>query len=426
MIPGASSSPVFPGRLRHGQAIESAKTSAQTEHVDKLSPAHLSKKTLDAFKETSPDMIQSAITHMAANAIADGTLNLYSTEHNEATFKLLLRQGNTSPGELLVHARKNEQQRYDIFELKHKSYASGPTETVVLMERSKEANRSTEPHHAAKEKSKKLNLLFSKPGVESRRQDLPRLSEYAREQIEKIDEQFVGRKLDKQDVRKQYQRLVQENQQLPAAGKKSEPELWRSAINDAKFLERSALSARHQMALRQGKGPLEAKAMAALSALYTPIGMARKALKSKQEKVDQQEQDTRRKLDALPPQRTAGIGASRPKRSSLDSLALTDMSLETVNRASDTRLSRVEPGEPDDPAIKAGAEAYQALSPKTRAALDAILELVDKHGEAAFSDLSEEARHSLGEYRDLSFRLSLIDADGGESNDWTSNPVPTP
>ena len=163
--------------------------------------------------------------------------------------------------------------------------------------------------------------------------------------------------------------------------------------------------------------------MAALSALYTPIGMARKALKSKQEKVDQQEQDTRRKLDALPPERTAGIGASRPKRSSLDSLALTDISWETVNRPSDTRLSR---GEPDDPAIKAGAEAYQALSPKTRAALDAILELVDKHGEAALSELSEEARHSLGEYRDLSSRLSFVDADGGESNDWTSNPAPTP
>lgn len=111
MISGASSSSVFLGHLRHGQAIESAKTSAQTEHVDKLSPAHLSKKTLDAFKETSPDMIRSAITEMAANAIADGTLNLYSTEHSEATFKLLLSQGNTSPGELLVHARKNEQQR---------------------------------------------------------------------------------------------------------------------------------------------------------------------------------------------------------------------------------------------------------------------------------------------------------------------------
>jgi len=426
MISGASSSSVFLGHLPHGQAIESAKTSAQTEHVDKLSPAHLSKKTLDAFKETSPDMIRSAITEMAANAIADGTLNLYSTEHSEATFKLLLSQGNTSPGELLVHARKNEQQRYDIFELKHKSYASGPIETVVLMERSKEAKHSTEPHPEAKEKSKKLNALLSMPGAGSHKQKLPKLSEYALEQIEKVDEQFVGRKLDKQDVRKQYQRHVQENQQLPVAGKKSEPELWRSAINDAKFLERSALSARHQMALRKGKGPLEAKAMAALSALYTPIGMARKALKYKQEKVDQQEQDTRRKLDALPSERNAGISASRPKRSSLDSLALTDTSLETINRPSNTRLSRGEPDEPDNPAIKAGAEAYQALSPETRAALDAILELVDKHGEVALSDLSKEARHSLGEYRDLSFRLSFIDADGGESNDWTSNPVPTP
>ncbi|AHL36889.1 hypothetical protein CD58_16015 [Pseudomonas brassicacearum] len=130
--------------------------------------------------------------------------------------------------------------------------------------------------------------------------------------------------------------------------------------------------------------------------------------------------------EALPPERTAGIGASRPKRNSLDSLALTDISLETVNQPSDTRLSRVEPGEPDNPAIKAGAEAYQALSPKTRAALDAILELVDKHGEAALSDISKEARHSLDEYRDLSYRFSFVDADGGESNDWTSNPVPTP
>jgi hypothetical protein len=107
-------------------------------------------------------------------------------------------------------------------------------------------------------------------------------------------------------------------------------------------------------------------------------------------------------------------------------LALTDTSLETINRPSDTRLSRGELDEPDNPAIKAGAEAYQALSPETRAALDAILELVDKHGQAALSELSEEARHSQGEYRDLSSRLSFVDADGGESNDWTSNPVPTP
>ena len=413
MIPVASSSYVFRGHLRQEQAIEPAKTSAQSEHVAKLSPAHLSKKTLDAFKETSPDKIQSAITHMAADAIADGTLNLYSTEHNEATFKLLLSQGNTSPGELLVHARKNEQQRYDIFELKHKSYASGPTETVVLMERSHEAVRSATPQQEAMEKSEKINSLLSKLGAGFHKQNLPRLSEYAREQIQKRDAQFVGEKVDKEDVRKRYQKLEQENRQLPPAQRKTEEEMWKSAITGAALLKRSGLSARHRMSLREGRGPLEAKARAALSVLHVPIGIARKAFASKQVNVDKKEQEEKRRLDSLPSERNKGVIASRPKRDSLESLALSDVSLGPDNRLS-TRPSRVEPDAPDDLTIKAGAEAYQALSSEKRAALDAILELIENHGEAALPDLSKEARHSLNEFRELSSRLSFVATDGGE------------
>ncbi|WP_434698127.1 hypothetical protein [Pseudomonas sp. D1-1] len=155
------------------------------------------------------------------------------------------------------------------------------------------------------------------------------------------------------------------------------------------------------MAIRKGKAPLEAKAVAALSMLYTPIGMARKILASKQLiKVGQQELDTRRQLDALPRAENAGVIASRAKRDSLESLDLNDIS-----------LGRVESGEPDNLTIKAGAAAYQAVSPETRAALDAILVLLENHGEAALTDLSEKSRRSLDEFRDVSSRLSFVDAD---------------
>lgn len=413
MISGPSNSSVSLAHLQQGAAIESAGSCVQSAHVAKLSPVHLSKQTLDALKADSPDKIQSAITDMAAGAIADGSLNLCSTEHNEATFKLLLNNGNTSPGELLVHTRKNEQQRYDILELKHKSYASGPTETVVLMERSHDAARSTAPQQAAMEKSKKLNSLLSTLGNGFHKQNLPRLSEYARQQIHKRDAQFVGQKVDRQGVRQLYQKFEQENRQLDSAQRKTEPEIWKAAVNQADLVKRSGLSARHQMAIRQGKAPLEAKAAAALSMLYTPIGMARKGLASNQLiKADQQELETRRQLDALPRRENAGV-ASRPKRDSLESLALADISSGPDKRLSDTRPSRVEPDEPDDLTIKAGAEAYQALSPETRAALDAILVLLDNQAGAGLPDLSENARHSLDQFRALSSRLSFVDTDDG-------------
>ncbi|WP_434698128.1 hypothetical protein [Pseudomonas sp. D1-1] len=217
MISGASHSPVSIAPLRHERTIGPATSCVQTAHVSKLSPSHLSKQALDALKADSPDKIQSAITRMADNAIVDGSLNLCSTEHNEATFKLLLSQRNSSPGELLVHTRKNEQQRDDILELKHKSYAAGPTETVVLMERPHEGARSTDPQQEAMETSKKLNSLPPTLGDGSHKQSLPRLSEYARVQIQKRDAQFVGQKVDKKDANKRYQTLEQENRQLPPA-----------------------------------------------------------------------------------------------------------------------------------------------------------------------------------------------------------------
>lgn len=189
--------------------------------------------------------------------------------------------------------------------------------------------------------------------------------------------------------------------------------MWKSAITGAALLKRSGLSARHRMSLREGRGPLEAKARAALSVLHVPIGIARKAFASKQVNVDKKEQEEKRRLDSLPSERNKGVIASRPKRDSLESLALSDVSLGPDNRLS-TRPSRVEPDAPDDLTIKAGAEAYQALSSEKRAALDAILELIENHGEAALPDLSKEARHSLNEFRELSSRLSFVATDGGE------------
>lgn len=378
------------------------------QHVKKLSLSDLSRRGAIALEVGSKDgdKLHSAIVKLAANAIQDGSLKILSAEHEEVIYNVYLKDEDfNNPGELQVRAKQNDQMRYDILELKHKSYASGPVETVTL----------TQGTDESKKKSAAPALLTSPLTIGITKQPLPKLSDYSLEQIKKRDDQFVARKLNKLEIRELYQKLDDENLKLPLDERKTENELWDKAIGTAGYTDRSSFSARNRMSLRAGKNPTQAMAMAAVSLTYTPIGMAVKALTPEHVRC-RRELEARRQLDAQPSAGTDRIRASRPEQVHISPLNPSRTPHQGIDESSDisgfTTPQQIM-GSGDTSMAKSGDEISQSVLPEMRARLDAILELLDNESESNPGNAAISQRPASPKTNDQFSTISYIDADGG-------------
>lgn len=394
--------------------VERLAPSANTSHPKALFPANLSdhsKRELKAAVE-SPDNAHSSAALAASNAIGDGQMTLHSVDQAVASYVKVLESTPNGPEELIVRAKLNETQRYDILNITH----SRPETSSMARNTSSPSTSGGEAQaHGRTPKSRFRNYTNAamlsaqvKLGIAVKDRSLPPLTEEAKMLIKDLDVERAVKRLDKTDVRTLYQSLAAENQRLRASERLPEKEMWARAIDGAKWVDVSHFSARENLQLNKGVSPRKAKIFALVNTVLYPVGRLRDRLMSDQTRArlnaESQRYDRQKLTDNS--MRPSSFGPLTFAHSVDESFVESNDELLEPQLTNEVLFSQ-----------EVDSQAYEALSVGQRNALDALVELIDEQGlESAVENMPPLMRQSFDGYQlnrsRFSQQLSTMEENG--------------